>query len=73
MTSAELKKLIVRVTGIDHQSPDEDFSLGHEKWDSMAHIAIFTELEAQTGRSFSAEQIIKTKSLQDLSKLVKDD
>jgi acyl carrier protein len=42
-----------------------------EKWDSLGHLSVVMELEAEFGLSFSMEEAIAMRSVTDVMKIVK--
>ena len=70
ISKEELTLLVARALGIPAQDVTGDLGPANAiAWDSLTHIAIFTELEEHLGRTFTADQILETRSFLDLCQL----
>jgi acyl carrier protein len=67
----KIKELLKRVLGLDEVV--EDISQKNcEKWDSLHHLNVIIELEAEFNVSFEPEDIAEMKSISDIENKLKD-
>ena len=71
MSRSEIVELVAVVTGLEPGSITTESGLDNNpEWDSLAHIAIFTELEHRFARKFSSKEIIQARTLNDICLLL---
>ena len=66
-----LKEIVAASLGVTPTEITNELSLDEApSWDSIAHIAIFTELESRLDQTFTANQIMETRDFEALCTLV---
>jgi len=65
-----IKNVIKRVLNLD-VVPDNISQLNCDKWDSLAHLTIVTDLEEEFNVSLEPEEIMEMKSLEKIEEILK--
>ena len=66
-----LKEIVAASLGIKPAEITNELSLDKTpSWDSIAHIAIFTDLESRLEQTYTASQIMETRDFEALCTLV---
>ena len=66
-----MDKLIQIVKEFFKVDIDENSELGDfEKWDSLGHLNLFMKLESEYNTKFEIDEIMNTKSIKDIYKLL---
>jgi len=66
-----MDKLIQIVKEFFKVDIDENSKLGDfEKWDSLGHLNLFMKLESEYNTKFEIDEIMNTKSIKDIYKLL---